>query len=446
MLDFLLRKFDENKNNEAIIWENRSYNYAWLLERIAYWKHVLKTNEINPGTVAILEADFSPNSIALFLSLIDQNCIIVPLTSSVEAKKQEFIDIAQGEVRFIIKRDDYVETSKIPNCADHGYYKKLRGLNHPGLVLFSSGSTGKSKAALHDLAKLLEKFKIPRYSLRTITFLLFDHIGGVNTMFYTLAKAGCLITVQDRSPDEVVRAVEKYKVELLPTSPTFINLIILSEAYKRYDLSSLKTITYGTEPMPESTLKKIHEILPNVQLQQTYGLSELGILRSKSKDSDSLWVKIGGEGYETKIVDGILWIRAESAMLGYLNAPSPFDKEGWFNTGDVVELDGDYFRILGRKSEIINVGGEKVYPVEIESLIRTMEGVEDITVKGEANPIMGQIVMAEVKLSTNESVSEFRRRMFTFCKNKIPNYKIPQKVLIVSANTHGERFKKIRRG
>lgn len=56
------------------------------------------------------------------------------------------------------------------------------------------------------------------------------------------------------------------------------------------------------------------------------------ILRSKSKGPDSLWVKIGGEGYETKIVKGVLWIRAESSMLGYLNAPNPFDAEGWFNT------------------------------------------------------------------------------------------------------------------
>jgi acyl-CoA synthetase (AMP-forming)/AMP-acid ligase II len=93
-------------------------------------------------------------------------------------------------------------------------------------------------------------------------------------------------------------------------------------------------------------------------------LSELGILRCKSKAADSLWVKIGGEAFETRVREGLLEIKAKSAMLGYLNAPSPFTDDGWFKTGDLVEVDGECFRILGRKSDLINVGGEKVYPAK----------------------------------------------------------------------------------
>ena len=444
MISFLLEAFRKNKDKEAIIWKGTSYNYEWFLQRIVYWREVIKSNDIKQGSVTILEADFSPDSVALFISLMKHSCILVPLTSSVEAKKPEFIDIAQGEVSFLIDEKDKAKVSKSSRISNHDHYKKLRSLNHPGLVLFSSGSTGKSKAAVHDLLSLLEKFKARRNRLRTIPFLLYDHIGGVNTMLYTLSNAGCLVTIQDRSPDGVLNAVEKHKVELLPTSPTFINLVILSEAYKRYDLTSLKTITYGTEPMPKSTLKRIHEIIPDVRLQQTYGLSELGILRSKSKDSDSLWVKVGGEGFETKIVNNILLIRAQSAMLGYLNVPSPFDEEGWFNTGDLVEEDGDYIRFLGRESEIINVGGEKVFPVEVESILQSLEGVEDVTVSGESNPITGQIVKALVKLNTEETASEFKKRMRVYCRDKLSNYKIPQKVIITQIEMFGKRFKKIR--
>ncbi len=131
-------------------------------------------------------------------------------------------------------------------------------------------------------------------------------------------------------------------------------------------------------------------------------------------------------------------------MLGYLNAASPFTVDGWFRTGDAVEVDGEYFRILGRKSELINVGGEKVYPVEVESVLQAMEGVEDASVKGESNLITGQIVAARVKLRTNETVSEFRNRMFAYCREKLPRFKIPQKVLLVSGDIHGDRFKKMR--
>jgi acyl-CoA synthetase (AMP-forming)/AMP-acid ligase II len=292
---------------------------------------------------------------------------------------------------------------------------------------------------------MLEKFKVRREKKRMLAFLLFDHIGGFNTLFYILSNGGCVVTVEDRSPDAVLKVVEGHRVQILPTSPSFLNMVLLSEAHERYDLSSLERITYGTEVMPESTLKAIHAALPNVALQQTYGLSELGILRSRSRSPDSLWVKIGGEGFQTRVVDGMLQIKAESAMLGYLNAPSPFTRDGWFMTGDEVEVDGEYFLIKGRRSEIINVGGQKVFPAEVESVIREMDGVVDVLVAAEKNPILGQMVTARVNLSGDESEREFTRRMRSFCKERLQGFQIPQKVVIEDRVFASERFKKIRK-
>ena len=76
--------------------------------------------------------------------------------------------------------------------------------------------------------------------------------------------------------------------ELLLTAPTFINLILMSRTYKKYDLYSLKIVSYGTESMPESTLRLFHKLYPKVKLIQTYGLTELGVMRTKSKNSESL--------------------------------------------------------------------------------------------------------------------------------------------------------------
>ncbi len=444
MIEFLLDVFNENKNDDAIIWREQTYSYDWLHDHVIKWRRDLTDHNVVPGSVVILEADFSPNAVALFLALIEHNCILVPLTKSVESKKAEFTEIAEGEIRITIAEDDAVIFDHLPRRATHSLYSVLRARRHPGLILFSSGSTGKSKAALHDLTGILEKFKVRRNKQRTITFLLYDHIGGVNTMLYTLSNAGCIVTVQERSPENVLEAVEKYRVELLPTSPTFINMILLSEAYKHHNLSSLKTVTYGTEPMPESTLKRFHELFPNITLQQTYGLSEVGILRSKSKSSDSLWVKLGGEGFETRIVDGILQIKGDSAMLGYLNAPSPFSEDGWFITGDEVEVDGEYFRILGRRSELINVGGEKVYPAEVESVIQQIENVADVTVYGEKNPITGNIVCASVRLLEPEDSKAAVLRIKKYCRERMPTFKVPVKVNIVDEEMHGERFKKMR--
>jgi len=444
-IEFLLRTFRQNADQDAVVWQDKTHSYNWLLDRVDYWRGTLRENEISSGTVVILEADFSPNAIALFLALIESASIVVPMTLAVGTKRDEFVNIAEGEVCITLNEYDHANITRLGRVASHEMFERLRFLHHPGLVLFSSGSTGESKAALHDMLFLLEKFKLPRHRLRTISFLLYDHIGGINTMLYTLSNGGCLVTVQDRSPDSVLQAINTHRVQLLPTSPTFINLILISEAYKRYNLDSLETITYGTEPMPESTLRRFHQLFPGIRMVQTYGLSEIGILRSKSKSADSLWVKVGGEGFETRVVDGVLHVKANSAMLGYLNAPSPFTEDGWMNTGDRVEVEGDYVRFLGRQSEIINVGGEKVYPAEIESLIYEFDNVAEVTVFGEKNPITGSIVCAKVNLTHDEDHKLFVKRLLEFCRQRLQNYKVPVKVIIAAEQQHSPRFKKVRR-
>jgi acyl-CoA synthetase (AMP-forming)/AMP-acid ligase II len=182
-----------------------------------------------------------------------------------------------------------------------------------------------------------------------------------------------------------------------------------------------------------------------VSLVQTYGMSELGVLRSRSKDSGSLWIKFSGDGFETKIVDGVLWVRTPTAMLGYLNAPDLFDAEGWLNTQDVVEVDGEYLRILGRASDLINVGGQKVYPAEVEDVLMQLENVRDVAVYGERNALTGQIVAARFNLHAPEDPNDFKRRLRAFCKNRLAPYKIPVRVEITDREQFGARFKKMRR-
>jgi acyl-CoA synthetase (AMP-forming)/AMP-acid ligase II len=155
-------------------------------------------------------------------------------------------------------------------------------------------------------------------------------------------------------------------------------------------------------------------------------------------------VRIGGDGFQTRIVDGILQIKAKSAMLGYLNAPSPFTKDGWFNTGDLVEVDGDYIKILGRTTEIINVGGEKVYPTEVESVIQQIENVAEATVYGQHNPITGNIVCANVTLLNQEAKNPFILRLKRYCNLRLESFKVPVKVTVTDKKQHTERFKKLR--
>lgn len=438
--------FNSNKDKEAIIWRDQKYSYNDLIAYMKSAKDVLIKNDVKPSSVVAIESDFSPYTIAMLLELIRLKCVIVPLTDSVKSKKEEFLQISEVEWRVQIENGQLSNIENTEIIAKHELILNLKEMSRPGLVLFSSGTTGKSKAAIHDFVPLLEKFLVKRNTKKMITFLLFDHIGGINTLFYILSNAGTLVVVEDRSPKGVLSTIEKFGVQVLPTSPTFLNLMLISGIYNEFNLSTLELVTYGTEPMPSSTLELLVEKFPNISFQQTYGLSELGILRSKSKSSDSLWVKVGGEGFETRVREGLLEIKAKSAMLGYLNAPSPFTEDGWFMTGDLVEVDGDYFKILGRKSDMINVGGEKVYPSEVEAVLLKMDGVSEAVVTGEKNAIVGNMVKATVRLSSDtESLGDFKKRMMAFFKTQgVQKFKIPQKIELSKETLYSERFKTLR--
>jgi acyl-CoA synthetase (AMP-forming)/AMP-acid ligase II len=132
-------------------------------------------------------------------------------------------------------------------------------------------------------------------------------------------------------------------------------------------------------------------------------------------------------------------------MVGYLNSPSVFDADGWFNTQDQVELDGDYFRILGRATDLINVAGQKVYPSEVESVILEMDNVQDVAVYGEKHALLGNIVVAKIVVEMPESVESLKKRMRKQCLAHLAPFKVPVKIVLTESPLHSIRQKKIRR-
>ncbi len=419
-------------------------SYAALLDASREWSERLAAHGVVPGSVVAIEGSFSRQACGAFLGAMRLGAVIVPLTPLMRAHREKFLEIAEVSLLIELAEDDTFRLQSRPAQVTHALTLKLRERGHAGLVIFSSGSTGAPKAILHDLAAILEKFRKVRQQKATLTFLLFDHIGGIDTMLNTFGSGGCVVTVAERTPELVAKAIEEHRVHTLPASPTFLNLFLISGVWQERDLSSLKVIAYGTEPMPQSTLERLHEVFPDVALVQTYGMSELGVLRSRSRDSTSLWIKFTGDEFKTKVVDGILWVKADTAMLGYLNAPDLFDDDGWLNTQDAVEVDGEYLRILGRKSDLINVGGQKVYPAEVEDHLLQMDNVAEVAVFGKPHPMMGQIVAARFNLKEPEALDAFKRRMNAFCRERLAKFQIPMFVELADASQFGARFKKLR--
>jgi acyl-CoA synthetase (AMP-forming)/AMP-acid ligase II len=131
-------------------------------------------------------------------------------------------------------------------------------------------------------------------------------------------------------------------------------------------------------------------------------------------------------------------------MLGYLNAPSPFDAEGWLNTGDAVIVDGEWFRILGRQSDMIIVGGAKVFPAEVESVLLQAPNVADALCYGEKDLFLGARVVAKVVLGEAEDPVALRERLRLFCLGRLDRFKVPIRFEVVPSWEHLGEFKKKR--
>lgn len=447
-MSFLLERFRDNADKIAIIDDGKSYTYGELLEGILDLSSTM-LKDIKNKVVAII-GGYSFYNIALFLALYENKNIIVPLVECNETALKESMADIKINAEILEFPNSKFPNSKFPNLEfletndkKHAIIENLFRQNHAGLVLFSSGSTGKPKAMVHDLDMLISSFeaKKPR-KLNMLLFLLFDHIGGINTLLNILATLSTAIIPRQRNSDEICALIEKYKISVLPSNPTFLNLILMSNAHKKYDLSSLKMITYGTEAMSESLLARLKATFKKVKFLQTFGTSETGILNTSSKSSGSTYIKLNDAEYKT--INGELWIKSKTQILGYLNANMSAFKDGWFKTGDLVLRDGEYLKIVGRLKELINIGGKKALPSEIESVIMELENIADCVVYGEQNAITGQSVSCDVVLKSDMAKDELKKLIRSTCASKLERYKIPSKINVVEKIAFTNRFKKVR--
>ena len=433
---------------------NNTYTYLELSKQILSYSKDINSFGINHGEIVAISSDYSFYSIALLLSLSKNKNIIVPLITSNESELHQKLIISSASVVVRINSgklefEKIVNNEIIKSTTDqNGLIQRVIDSNESGLILFSSGSTGTPKAMIHSFEVFFDAVKNKKAkSLRMLLFLMFDHVGGLNTLINCIAIGAHIVLPNDRNPLNVCSLIEKYKVQVLPTTPTFLNMMLMANVNDHYDLKSIRMITYGTESMPASLLNKLRKEFPKVKFLQTFGTSETGIANISSRSSSSLDIRFDDPNTEVKIVNGELWIRSKTQVLGYINADlSSFSSDGWFKTGDLVESTEDgYFKIMGRLKEVINVGGEKVLPSEIESIVLEIDFVNDCLVYPVLNSITGQSVGLQVVIhDVSKSDNELRKDIRKFCSLRMDKFKVPSKIEFVDKTNFGERFKKMR--
>ena len=426
----LIKKY----KGECITDLNGGYTFSDLVNQINEFKNLL-SNKIRNHDRVLIYSDYTFNSISLLISLSDLNVNIIPLVKTTESEYQEKVESVNPHLILSFNDNNklIIKNSKLtPNKED--VFNDVSNKGDTGIILFSSGTTGKPKVMIQNLTKIISSIKIPRRqkSLRFIILLMFDHIGGINTLFNCLINGSPFIIPQDRSPSLVISLINKHQVNILPTTPTFLNLLMIDESFDSSKLKSLKLITYGTERMSEVILNKLNLNLPKVKLLQTFGTSETGILKTQSKSSNSLFFKIIDNEKEFKIVGDELYLKSKTQVNGYVNHNNDsFLNDGWYATGDLVETNQDgYIKIIGRKNKLINVGGLKVLPKEIEDVINSVNRVDDSTVFSEPNNIVGNIVCAKI-FTQLENTKKLKLEIKSVCRKNLDKYKVPVKLFFV---------------
>jgi acyl-CoA synthetase (AMP-forming)/AMP-acid ligase II len=402
---------------------------------------------VAPGDIVVISGEATLEALAWLFGAAATGAVVAPLRLSRLGEIQgwkEFVVIGWHVWEGRIAR---VGEGTLSASAAH-LLVELRRRDHPGLILATGGTTGTAKLVLHDLSALLATVPVKAGPVcRTLPLMRFDHIGGLDMAWRALAGQQVLVAPPaDLTPLAVAAMIARHRVEVMPATPSFLNLLLLAGVHRSHDLSSLRVVPYGAESMPAGLLARLRIALPGVEFVQRFGTSETGALPVHDAGA-GLQLRSGQTGFAWKVVDDELWVRSPAQALGYLSGNlNGFAVPGWFRTGDLAEqaVDGS-IRVLGRREELINVGGEKVLPGEVEGVLLAHPWVADCRVEGEPSAVLGQIVSAEIVWHgpENDAVA-VKRLLHTFAAGLLARHKRPAVVRLVTGIDTTRNFKKNR--
>jgi acyl-CoA synthetase (AMP-forming)/AMP-acid ligase II len=307
------------------------------------------------------------------------------------------------------------------------------------VTLLTSGSTGEPKAVRHSWQSLARPVRrstkdfAPRWLLTYQPSLY----AGLQVMLQCFADHGTLVVPErEMDPASTAQFMRDSGVQYVSATPSYWRRLLMFADSAVMKGIPLEQITLGGEVVDQPILNKLKSCFPSARVVHIYATSELGRCFSVSDGiagfpanylNDPL-----SDQVELKICDGELLARSPNAMSMY----DPYSSHlgtanGWFATGDLVEVTRDRVYFVGRKSDMINVAGSKVHPLEVERVIRGISGVSDVRVFGKASSIAGELVVCEIVPEPNQDAAKLKENVFQACWSQLATYQQPRLVRIV---------------
>ncbi|MGH9717532.1 MAG: class I adenylate-forming enzyme family protein [Candidatus Acidiferrales bacterium] len=322
------------------------------------------------------------------------------------------------------------------------------------VTILTSGSTGRPKAVRHTWTSLCRPVRsksstmAPRW-LQTYRPNLY---AGMQVLLQCLLGHGALLLPPEGGPpSSIIEFAAENGVEYISATPSYWRRLLISCDSQLLARMHLRQITLGGEVVDQSILDTLKQHFPGVRLTHIYATTELGrcfaVIDGQAGFPATFLGGPSEDGIELNIVDGELFAKSGNAMQCYDGGDSPIRADSpWFATGDVVEVVGRRVRFVGRKSEMINVGGNKVYPVEVESVIRNVPGVCDVRVYGRSSSISGQLVACEIVPESGRDATGLKNEVRQACNASLEAYQLPRLIEFVQQIELSAAQKTVRSG
>ena len=291
------------------------------------------------------------------------------------------------------------------------------------LTLFTSGTTGQPKKIKHSLQNLLRNIKINENQKNLVWGFAYNptHMAGLQVFFQAIVNGNSLVNIFNNSRVEIFEKIKKYSITNISATPTFYRLLLpIEETYP-----TVKRITLGGEKSDEKLLDNIQKLFPEAKINNVYASTEAGAIFSAHRE----FFKIKSHLENLiKVVENELYLH--QSLLG--KSDELDEIKDFYATGDLIEwIDENQkiFKFVSRKNELINVGGYKVNPNEVEEILLQNSKIKNAKVFGKPNAVLGNILSAEIVVFENQELEEAEIR--NYLEDKLQNYKIPRRISFV---------------
>ena len=291
------------------------------------------------------------------------------------------------------------------------------------ITIFTSGTTGQPKKVVHSIDTLTRSVRLgDKYKGQVWAYAYNPtHMAGLQVFFQAFENQNTLVNVFNMQRSEVYQKISEYQITHISATPTFYRLLLpFEDSYQ-----SVQRVTLGGEKSDNHLYENIRKIFPNAKINNVYASTEAGSLFAAKGDCFQIPEKIRDK---FTVVDDELLIH--KSLLGRSDS---FKLEGdYYHSGDLIEWvdkESGLFRFKSRKNELINVGGYKVNPGEVEDVISAIDGVKQVLVYGKANSVLGNVLCADIQLEEGSELTNVDIKKTL--ASQLQDFKIPRRIKFV---------------